>query len=112
MLPGKFSVVRKVFQKHATYNFKFRKSFQKKSLQSKILNIFGQSGRFPESLEDFQTVWKIFRQSTRFPDGLENALDSLENFQAVWKIPDESGRFSDSLEHFRQVRRFPEIWKD
>ena len=48
------------------------------------------SGRFPDSLEDFQTVWKtvlkISGQSERFPYSLGNVLDSLEDFPKVWKI--------------------------
>ena len=38
-----------------------------------------QSGKFPDSLESFLTVWKVSGQSGKFPD-------SLESFQIVWKV--------------------------
>ena len=73
LLPGKFFPVRKVFQKNAQKIFAFQKTHSaKKASSKKILNISGQSGRFPDSLEDLKRVWKISRQSKRLPDSLKN----------------------------------------
>ena len=52
-----------------------------------VWTISGESWRFPDSLEDFQTGWKIFGQSWKFldfPEILENVSDSLEDFQTFW----------------------------
>ena len=57
------------------------------------MNISGQSGRFPDSLEDFLTVWKIF--------------------WTVWEISGESRRYiQTSLKIFQQSGRFPKRVED
>ena len=35
-----------------------------------IWKVSEQSGKFPDSLENFRTVWKVVRQSAKFPDNL------------------------------------------
>ena len=69
----------------------------------------GQSGRFPDSLEDFEDSWKfamgwrISRQFKIFQHILETISDSLEDFRTVWTIFQVLRRFPDSLEDFRTV---------
>ena len=108
MLPGKFFLSGKFLKKDAKRKYlPLRKTHYKTEPLLKILNISGQSGIFPDSLEDSQTVLKIFRQferqSERLSYSLGNFLDSLEDFPKVCKILRQSGRFSDSLEDFQTV---------
>ena len=58
-----------------------------------------KSGKIPDSLERFRTVWKIFRQLKQFPD-------SLESFQAVEKVSGQSGKFPGSVRSIRKVWTF------
>ena len=70
---------------------KFLRVYTKLTLKSSQL-----SGKFPDSLESFRTVWKDSDKSRKFPD-------SLERFWIVWKVSNKSGKFPDSLESFRIV---------
>ena len=54
--------------------------------------VFGLSGKFLDSLENFRTIWKV--------SGLSG------KFWIVWKVSGESGQFPDSLEIFRMVLKF------
>ena len=76
------------------------------------LKVSGQSGKFQDSLESFQTVWKVFGHSEQFPYSLdslgsfklcEKFLNSLECFQTVLKVSGQSGKFQDSVEKFQIV---------
>ena len=51
-----------------------------------------KSGRFPNSLEIYRTVWKVSLQ--------------LESFQRVWKVSRGCGKFPDNLERFQIVWNF------
>ena len=90
---------------------KFLRVYTKLTLKSSQL-----SGKFPDSLESFRTVWKVSGQSGKCPDSLESFRtvwkvsgqfgkipDSLESFRTVWKNSGQSGKFPDSLEKFRTV---------
>ena len=78
----------------------------------KVLKLSRLSGKFQDSLESFQTVWKGFGHSEQFPDSLdslesfklyEKFLNSLECFQTVLKVSGQSGKFQDSVEKFQIV---------
>ena len=70
---------------------KFLRVYTKLTLKSSQL-----SGKFPDSLESFRTVWKVSGQSGKCPD-------SLESFRTVWKVSGQFGKIPDSLESFRTV---------
>ena len=73
----------------------------------RVWKVSRQSGKFPNSLESFWTVWlesiwtvwKVSGRTGKCPD-------SLESFLTVWKVSRESGNFLDSLLSFQTV------WKD
>ena len=54
-----------------------------------------------KSNKNIVKVWKVSGQSGRFPD-------SLESFQTVWKVSGQSGKFPESLESFWTIKKFPE----
>ena len=72
---------------------KFLRVYTKLTLKSSQL-----SGKFPDSLESFRTVWKVSGQSGKFSD-------SLESFRTVWKVSRESGKFPDDLESESESRK-------
>ena len=52
----------------------------------KVWKFFRQSGKFPESLETFQTVQKVSSQAGKF-------LYSMESSRTVWKVMDSQESF-------------------
>ena len=102
LLPGKCLRSGNFF-KEKNIKFAIKKSFQKKRLQSNILNISGQSGIFPDSQENSRKVWKISGQYGRFPDIVEDFRPVREMLWTVWKITGYSGKFRDSMEDFQTV---------
>ena len=69
---------------------KFLRVYTKLTLKSSQL-----SGKFPDSLESFWTVWKVSGQSGKFPD-------SLESFWTVEKVSRQSGTSSGTFFVTRQ----------
>ena len=73
--------------------------------------------RFPETLEDFWTVWRFYGQFEPFPDSLGNIPDSLENICKV-KLTlyrqklffGQSVRFWESLIYFQTNFRQFDSW--
>ena len=54
-------------------------------VKKRFTKVFGQFGKFPDTLESFRTVWNVSRESGKF-------LDSLESFRTVWKVSGQSGK--------------------
>ena len=79
-----------------------------------VWEVSRQSGKFPDSLEAFQTVRKVSRRLGKQPDSLEifswsgNFPDSLKIFLTVWKVSGQCGRLTDCLETFQTVRKLSE----
>ena len=80
----KFLRVRKVFARIYKIDYKVKPKHQCKG--EKVLECTRLSGKFPESLESFQKVWKVSGQSGNFPK-------SLENFRTVWKVSKQCQKF-------------------
>ena len=54
------------------------------------------SGKFPDGLESFQTVWKGSRRSGKF-------IVDPGSFKIVWNFSRQCGKFPDSVKSFRTV---------
>ena len=63
-----------------------------------VRKVSTQCGKFPHSMECFQTSRKVSTKPAKFPDG-------LESFEPVWKVSSQSRNFSHSLRSFYTVRK-------
>ena len=83
-----------------------------------------QSGKFPDTLESFQTVRKVSMRSGKFPDGLKSFQmfwtvskwngqfpSGLDSFQMAWNVSRWPGKFPDGLEAFYVLQKLSRFTK-